>query len=886
MQMRWVQSISNTLRSLLRRSTAEQELGSELRFHIERQVEENLATGMSAQEARRAAVREFGGVEQVKEDCRDTRRTNHLENLLNDVRYGLRMLRKSPSFTFFAVAVLALGIAANSAIFSIADAVLIRPLPYANANRLVLVWEDASAFGFPKNTPAPGNFSDWKARNQVFEDVAAVPYGGYFNLTGNGTPEQLDGRKITANLFSVLGVSPTLGRDFRPEDDVPGASPVAILSHGLWLRRFGGDPQIIGKEISLNYQKCTVIGVMAKGFQYPDRETEIWIAAQFTKEILADHGSHYLSVLARIKPGVSLKTVNANLATIASELEKEHPDSNAKVGAFAVALREEFAGDVRPAIMMLVGAVCFVLLIACANVANLLLSRATARRREMAMRLALGATRGRIVQQMLTESVLLAILAGIVGLLLSVWGTKFLATLIPAGIAPMTGTGVDARVLIFTLVVTLVTGILFGIIPASRVSQFHLTPSLKQGGGQSGVGSGGQRLRDVLVICEVALAIVLLAGGALMIRSLQNLYHLDPGFRADHVLVVRTPLPRPKYEAAASRRAFFDQVLGQVKNLPGVVAAGYTTWIPLTNPGGAMGITIEGKPEPSPGQLLIPNVRMISKDYIDALRMKLIEGRTFEQGDGFGEPLVALINQTMARNYWPGENAIGRQFKFGVYSEDHPWITVIGIVGDVHQAGLDLPARAEMYLPYQQQDRGYDPEYLAVRTSGDPMALAGIVRQQIWSVDKEQPVAGVMALEDLVDENLSSRRMQASLLGGFAGLALLLVTLGIYAVLSFAVTQRTQEIGVRVALGAQPRDVLRMIFSQGFKLFLIGAAIGLAAAFALSRTLVHLLYGVSAYDPASFVVVTILLAVVALLACYIPARRATRVDPLVALRYE
>ncbi len=884
--MRWVQNTFNWLRSLFRPATVEQELGSELRFHIERQVEENLSAGMTPKEARLAAVREFGGVEQVKEECRDTRRVNYLENLLKDVRYGLRMLRKSPSFTFFSVAVLALGIAANSAIFSIADAVLIRPLPYRDSNRLVMVWEDASAYGFPKDTPAPGNFVDWKSRNQVFEDVAALPYGGYFNLTGNGTPEQLAGKKVTANLFSLLGVRVLLGRDFRSEDDVPGAPHVAILSHGLWLRRFGGDPQIVGKEISLNYQKCTVIGVMTREVQFPDRETEIWIPAQFTKERLANHGSHYLNVFARLKPGVSLKTANADLDTIASALEKEHPDSNAKIGAFAVPLREELAGDVRPAILMLVGAVCFVLLIACANVANLLLSRASGRRRELAMRLALGATRGRVIQQMLTESILLALFAGAVGLLLSVWGTKFLAALIPAGIAPTAEAGVDGRVLLFTLFVSLSTGVLFGIIPASRVSQFQLTYSLKQGGGQSGVGSGGRRLRDALVICEVALAIVLLAGAALMIRSLQNLYHLDPGFRADHVLVMRTPLPRPKYEAVARRRAFFDQVLAQVENLPGVVSAGYTTWVPLTNDGGATGITIEGKPEPAPGNLLIPNVRIISRDYMLALRMKLVDGRPFESRDANGTLPVGLINQTMARNYWPGENPIGRRFKIGTYRDESLWITVIGIAGDVHQAGLDVPARAEMYLPYQQQDFGYEPEYLAVRTSGDPMALAEIVRQQIWSVDKEQPVAGVMPLEDLVDENLASRRMQASLLSGFAGLALLLVTLGIYAVLSFAVTQRTQEIGVRVALGAQPRDVLRMIFSQGFKLFLIGAAIGLVAAFVLSRALVHLLFGVSAYDPVSFASVTILLAAVALLACYVPARRATRVDPLIALRYE
>src|SRR5271169_4634506 len=796
------------------------------------------------------------------------------------------MLRKSPSFTFFAVAVLALGIAANSAIFSIADAVLVRPLPYRDANRLVMIWEDASAYGFPKDTPAPGNFSDWRTRNQVFDDVAATGFGGSFNLIGEGLPEKLTGREVTANLFSVLGVTPELGRDFRPEDDVPGATPVTILSHGLWLRRFGGDPQILGKEISLNYEKCTVIGVMKRGFQFPDREAELWTPERFTKEELANHGSHFLEVVARLKPGVGLQSVNADLGVIAQQLQKEHPNSNAKVGAFAVPLREELAGDIRPAILMLVGAVCFVLLIACANVANLLLSRATGRRRELAMRLALGATRGRVIQQMLTESILLSLFAGAVGLLLSVWGTKFLATLIPDGIAPMTGTGVDARVLLFTFVISLSTGDLFGIIPASRVSQFHLTYSLKQGGGQSGVGSGGHRLRDALVVCEVALTIVLLTGAALLIRSLQNLYHLDPGFRADHVLVMRTPLPRQKYEAFAPRTAFYDQVLAKVEAIPGVVSAGYTTWVPLTNAGGATGITIEGKPEPAPGNVLIPNTRIISLDYMKTLQMKLVEGRAVETRDAAGTLPVALINQTLARNYWPDENPIGKQFKVGAYKEKSPWITVVGIVGDVHQAGLDVPARAEMYLPYQQQDFGYEPEYLAVRTSGDPMALAEIVRQQIWSVDKEQPVAGVMPLADLVDENLSSRRMQASLLGGFAGLALLLVTLGIYAVLSFAVTQRTQEIGVRVALGAQPRDVLRMIFALGFKLFLTGAAIGLAASLALSRALVHLLFGVSAYDPASFASVTILLAAVALLACYVPARRATRVDPLVALRYE
>jgi predicted permease len=703
-------------------------------------------------------------------------------------------------------------------------------------------------------------------------------------MTGDGNPEQLNGTRVSSNLFSVLGVSPVLGRDFRSEDTIPGAGRVVILSHGLWLRRFGGDAAIIGREIRLDDKNFTVIGVMPPGFLFPDRTTEIWVPWQLTKEKLAEHGSHFLTVTARLKPGVSLQTANAELATIAKQLEQEHPDSNAKVGAFAVPLREQLAGEIRPAILVLSGAVCFVLLIACANIANLLLARASGKRRELAMRLTLGASRSRIVCQMLTESVLLAVLAGSLGFALSVWGTQFLAALVPTGIAPLGESAIDRHVLLFNVAVSIGTGILFGIIPALRISSLNLVSSLKYGG-RSGVGSGGQRVRDVLVVSEVALAIVLLAGAALMVRSFANLVHVDPGFRADHVLVLRTPMQMQKYNTQAKRTAFYDRVLERVEHLPGVVAAGYTTWIPLTNEGGATGITIEGHAEPAPGQMPIPNARIVSRNYMKALRMKLVEGRLFDERDGSGTQLVALINQSMARSFWPGENPVGRRFKKGRFGEDVPWITIVGIVGDVHQAGPAQPSRAEMYLPYQQQEF-FPPDYLAVRTSGDPLLVAESVRQQVWSVDKQQAVADVMPLEQLVGENLAPKRMQASLLGGFAGLALLLASLGIYAVLSFAVTQRTQEIGVRVALGARSRDVLRMVLSQGLKLFLIGAGVGLAAALALSRTLGHLLYGVSANDPLSFVGVTFVLGAVTLLACYIPARRAMRVDPLVALRYE
>jgi putative ABC transport system permease protein len=805
--------------------------------------------------------------------------------LWQDIRYAIRMLAKSPGFTIFAIATLTLGIAANTAIFGVADTVLLRPLPYRDAGRLVMVWEDAATYGFPKDTPSAGNFSGWKSRNQVFEGMAATSFRDSFNLTGDGHPEEIVGRSVTANLFSVLGVSPELGRDFRPEDDVPGARHVAILSHGLWTTQFGGDPQIVGKEVSLNYEKYMVIGVMRRGFQFPNRETEIWVPAQFTKQKLANFGNHFLNVVARLKPGVPLATANADLATIAKQLERENPDANASVGAYAVPLRDELAGKSKSALLILLGAVGFVLLIACANIANLLLARATGRRRELAMRLTLGASRARIVRQLLIESVVLALPAGAASFFVSTFAAQFLAGLIPPEIAPPTGAGVDGTILAFTIAISLATGILFGIIPALRISRIDLVTSLKQGGGQSGVGSGGWRLRDALVVSEVALAIVLLAGAALMIRSFETLYHHDPGFRADHVLVMRTPLPREKYEAFAARVAFYDQVLARVEALPGVTAAGFTTWVPLTNYGGATGVKIEGHPDIH-SEIRIPNVRIVSRNYTRALQMKLVEGRLFDERDATGTPPVALINQTMARDFWPGEDAIGKRFKAGGDEDKAPWITVAGIVGDVHQAGLDLPARPEMYMPFAQQDFGFEPEFLAVRTSGDPMRMAESIRQQVWTVDKEMPVAGIMPLDNLMNEYLTPREMQTSLLGAFAGLALLLAAIGIYAVLSFSVTQRTQEIGVRIALGADRRNVLRMILSHGLKLFLTGGAIGLVSALALSRALEHWLYGVSAADPASFVGITVLLGAVTLLACYIPARRAMRVDPLVALRYE
>jgi putative ABC transport system permease protein len=816
-----------------------------------------------------------------------------MSTLLQDLKYAVRTFFRNPAFFLFAIAVLALGIGANIAIFTVAYNVLLRPLPYRNANRLVMVWEDASAYGFPQDTPAPGNFASWRAQNNVFEGMAALRGRG-FDLTGHGNPEQFDGVMMTADTFPLLGVKPMLGRNITPEEDNPGANQVVILSHALWMANFGGDPQILGKQVWLNNAQYTIIGVMPPGFVFPDRTAQLWTPIAFTPEDLAEHGSHYLHVVARLKPGVSLALANADLSIIAKRLQKQFPTSNAKVGAFAIPLRDQLAGSSRLAAIILLGAVGFVLLIACANVANLLLARATGRRKELAMRMALGAGRARIIRQLLTESILLSVLAGCTGLLLAFWATPFLADLVPDDLAPIAGSGINAEVLAFLIAVSIFCGVLFGLAPALRISRIDLATAMKQGGARSGSGAAGTRMRDILVVAEVALALVLFSGATLMVRSFMNVRDLDPGFRPAHVLALRTHLPFPKYDNISLRNAFYKQILDRINHLPGVTAAGVTSWLPLTNWGGATRILIEGQPKPLPGQAMIPNTRMISSKYIQAMGMKLIEGRTFDERDAAGTPLVALINQTAAKKFWPGRDPVGTRFRSdddpdtavpGSNVKAQPWITIVGIVGDVRQAGLDQPPRPEIYLPYGQHDF-FAPDYLAVRTAGDPMSVANAVREQIWAVDKDQPVTDVMPLEDMLSDYLAPRELQSSLLGGFAGFALLLAALGIYAVLAFSVAQRTQEIGVRVALGAQQRDILRNVFSQGLKLAGIGVVIGVVGALALSQLVASLLFGVSATDPWTLAGAVAVLLLVALAACYIPARRAMRVDPIVALRYE
>jgi putative ABC transport system permease protein len=877
--MRRLRVLVYRIASLFGENRRDRELADEIESNLQFHIADNLRAGMTAEEARRQALIRLGGIEQAKEGIRDQRGLPIAERVGKDLHYALRMFRKSPGFTLFAGAALALGIAATTAIFSIADAVLLRPFPYRNPSRLVTVWEDDTAYGFPRNNGSPFAFTEWRQRNHVFEDMAALTYDS-LNLTGHGAPEYLHADTVTPNFFSVLGVNAVEGRTFTADDGRPGAPLTTVLSFGLWTRQFAADPKIVGRDVLLNGAKYTVIGVMPRRFLFLDSEIDLWVPAQWTSELIERRKTdRFLTIVARLKPGIGVDRANSEMADLGKQLSAEHVwDGN----AVAVPLREQVSGDVRPAVLLLLGAVGFLLLIACANIANLLLARASTRTREMALRVALGASRRRVMEQVLVESVLLSCVAGAAGLALAMWATRFVTTLIPPGIAD--GVQVDGSVLAFAAAASIATGILFGILPAWRASQVNLVGSLKQGGAQSGIGAAGHRVRDVLVIAEVSLAVVLLAGAALMVRSFEKLYHQDPGFRAEHVLTLQTALPRPKYDDFGRRRAFYREVVQRVESLPGVAAAGYATDLPLANAGGGSLVTVENKPV-DPKHMLIANVRVVTPDYFRAVGMTLRQGRLLADSDGADAPKVVVINQTLADNYWPGKNPIGRRFKRGLLETNSPWWTVVGVVADMRQGGMAVPVRPEAYFSTEQADF-FAPDSLAVRTVGDPAGVASEVRKQIWAVDPDQPVASVMPMTELVDASVAPSRTNTLLLAGFGFMGLLLSALGIYGVLAFAVTQSTREIGVRVALGARPGDILGDIVGSGLRLFAIGLAIGLAASIALSRLLSHMLFEIKPGDPWSYAAMIIVLGTVTLLACYIPARRATKVEPMVALRYE
>jgi len=813
-----------------------------------------------------------------------------METLIKDVRYGIRSLLKHPSFTCIAVLTLALGIGANTAIFSLVNAVLLRALPFPDADRLVMIWEDASFAGFPRNTPAPANYADWKNQNQVFEEVGAFADRS-FNLTGDGEPEKIEAYSVTANFLPLLGVKPVLGRAILPEEDKPGANKVVMISYSLWQQRYGGERSVIGRDLLLNGEKYSVVGVMPPRFQFMQSYIRLWVPMGFTSEALADRGSHYLNVVARMKPGVTLAQADAEVHTIQQRIAQTHPDGAGRIGAYVLSLRDQLAGDVRRPLLVLLVSVGFVLLIACANIANLLLSRAASRRREIAVRTALGASRLRIVRQLLIESLLLATAGAAGGLILASWSFAFLQRLIPDGLTLATKLNLDLKVLGFTLLMTLLTAVIFGLAPAFQAAKVDLNEALKQSGGRSGLQAGGSRLRSALVVTEVALALVLLVGAGLLIQTFLKLREQYSGLQPENVLTLRTVLPRSKYAQQQQRSAFYNQVLERVQSLPGVVSAGYTTTVPLEWKGGTSGFYPEGRTvERARGDGLSydANHRQVSGDYLRTMGIPLRRGRYLSDGDNEKSLPVAMINETMARQYWPGEDAIGKRFKIGDPDEQVPWLTIVGVAGDVRQMGADEPVKAEMYLPYKQTNTQpwFAPRDLVIRTSVEPLSLIAGVRREIHQVDADQPIANIRTMDEVLGEETASRRMGMTLLTIFASLALLLSSLGIYGVLAYFVTQHTQEIGVRLALGAQRRDILGLVLRKGMMLTLIGVAIGLAASFALTRLMTTLLFGVSTTDPRTYAMLTLLLTLVALVACYLPARRATKVDPMVALTYE
>ena len=803
-----------------------------------------------------------------------------METLIQDLRYAIRMLLKKPSFTIIVVLALGIGIGANTAIFSVVNAILLRPLPYKNFDRISMIWMSNPKLGVMEDWHSYPNYVDYKEQNQVFEDMAAFNTRS-FNLTGAGDPVRVVGVWNTASLFSVLGVDAALGRTFTEDEQEPGKDMIVVLSNGLWRRNFGGDASVIGQQISLNGINRTVIGVMPPSFSFPEKTTEFWVPLTITPQRKQARNSISLKAVGRIKPGVTLAQAQADMAAIAKRLDDQYFQSD--YGVNLRLIHDQETHTVRSALLVLLGAVGFVLLIACANVANLLLARAAMREKEVAIRLALGARRWRIIRQLLTESVLLGVIGGAVGLLLAVWGLSALVALAPADIPRLDQTGIDGRVLAFTLGISLVTGLIFGLVPALQASRPDVNDALKEGGRGSTAG-GGARIRNLLVVSEIALSLVLLVGAGLLIRSFMRLQQFELGFNPDHLITMRVQLPGSKYKERKQVADFFQQLFERIEAVPGVQSAGAISTIFLSDTPNSTNFAIEGRPQATGAQSIEVPLDAVSAKYFKVMGIPLISGREFDDRDALGTPPVAIINETFANRFFPGEDPIGKRYVYGGPAPDNPWITIVGVVGDMRRTGFDRPVRPETFLPESQNPD--NALTVVARTSGDPASLAGMLRDQVWSIDRDQSVYDIKTMDQTLSEMLSQRRFNMLLLGVFASVALLLAALGIYGVISYSVSQRTHEIGIRMAMGAQSRDVLSLVVRHGLVLTGTGIGAGLIVSFALTRLMSTLLYGVSATDPVTFIAIPVVLAGVALGACFVPARRASRVDPIEALRYE
>ena len=810
-----------------------------------------------------------------------------MESILQDLRYTFRTLLKNPIFAAITIFTLALGIGANTAIFSVIDAVLLRPLPYKDADKLVIVWEHNRTSNRNWNTVSPANFADWSEQNSVFSDMAAFT-DQTANLTGDGEPEEIARQFATPNLFSVLGVQAKLGRTLTPEDGKPDQPNIVVISYGLWQRRFGGEADIIGRNILLNANEATIVGVMPADFKWfikqgstSGKPAEMWSPFPITQELRVRRG-RFATVVARLNPNTTITQAQAEMTSIGNHLEEQYNDFNANWGIHVVSLREQLSGEVRLTLFLLFAAVGFVLLIACANVANLLLARAASRNREMALRTALGAGRMRIIRQLLTESILLAALGGAVGLLLAIWGVEVLRSFIPADLINLQNVNINIPVLAFTFAISIVTGILFGLVPALHASRSDLNDALKEGSRTVG-GSRSHRVRNAFVVAEIALSLVLLIGAGLMIRSFARLQGVEPGFNPQNLLTMRVRLPSKKYSEDSQCIEFFKQAIERMKALPGVEEVGAVSYLPFAGPSAGTDFYIEGQPKPPNGQEPITQVCVTDANYFNAMQIPLKHGRLYTPIEATQMRHVVVINETLARRYFPNEDPIGKRITV-IMKDDAEPTEIIGIVGDSKFTNLEGEIEPMVYWPHSELV--YSAMTFVIRAKGDALSLATPAREVIRSLDASQPVADVRSMESLLASSIGRARFSTLLLTLFAAVAMILASIGIYGVMSYSVEQRTHELGIRIALGAKAQDLLQLIVGQGMLLALVGITLGLVAAFFLTRLVSSLLFEVSATDALTFAGVSLLLIGVALVACFVPARRAAKTDPMVALRYE
>jgi putative ABC transport system permease protein len=802
---------------------------------------------------------------------------------MGDIRYALRNLLRRPTFTLIAVVTLALGIGANTAIFSAINALLLKPLPFPDLDRVVAVWDKLPSRGVLHNEVTVANYLDLQSQTQSFEQLALYRWWSA-NLTGIDPPERIQGFLVTANFFDATGIKPILGRNFSAEENQPGKDQVAIITHSLWQRRFGGDPNILNKTITINSIVRTVVGVMPERFNYP-KGAEVYAPLPMAPELMKSRGSHGYYIIGRLKSSASINGAQAEIDNVMARLEQQFPETNKGWGATVFPIVADTVRTYDTALWVMMAAVGFVLLIACANVANLMLARASGRRREIAVRTALGASRWRIVRQLLTESVIVALIGGALGILIGFWAIDALRVGNPGDAAKYAPgwyqLGINSTVLLFTLGLSVLSGIVFGLAPALQVSKPNLNDSLKEG--TRGTTGASHRLRSSLVVFEVALSLVLLVGAGLLTRSFLSLLKTDPGFNPDHVLTMNLVLPGAKYKDGPARAAFYNDLVQRVKAQPGVESAAVVNFVPLGGSNSSDSYLVEGEPEPAPGQEHDGRYRVATPDYFRTMEIPIVRGRAFTEQDKAGAPPVVIVNETLARKHWPGQDPLGKRIRFYGPIEKAPWMQVVGVIKDVKHE-LNIPVEPEYYLPHAQNS--WNAMVLVARTSVEPSSLAGALRQQVWAIDKDQPVFDVKTMQEVRSSSVAIYSFSSVMLAIFAGVALVLAAVGIYGVMAFAVTQRTQEIGIRMALGARTADVLGLVVKNGMTLALIGIVIGLAGSWALTRFIEKLLVGVQPTDLLTFSLVSICLLLAAFVACYLPARRATKVDPLVALRYE